>query len=131
MATWYDKTSLDALLNAIQNPSTRLILISTYTQGQDYATVTGNEVATANIDNTDFVDPVDEATPPNSRRMVFSCVSGIGSIGGGGGADNHIAIISGSVVLAVTKELSTQTVVDGNPVTFPGFYLQANQPTQA
>ena len=126
MATFYDQSALDALLDVIKLEATQVILLDTYTQGQNYATVTGNSIATAAITSGDFTGPTANG---QDQRLVFN-----GKLGAATAdstlAQLHIAIISGSKVLAVTDETSDQAITNGNPVDFPSFFMQASQPDQ-
>lgn len=126
MATWYDSTVLDALLSQIKTGATHVWLLDTYTQGQNFATVQGNKIGEAAITDTDFTGPTADS---NDRRLTFDGKTGTATGNSSVGA-LHIAIVSGSAVLAVTDETSDQPITNGNPITFPSFYMKSNQPTQ-
>jgi len=128
MATWYDLSALDALLNTIRNGAPiRVRLLDTYGQGDSFAQVETDTIAEATITGSDFDTPQD--APANARRLTFNGKSGVAT--NNSDAKNlHIAITNVDTVLVVTNETSNQDITNGNPVTFPSFYMQANQPGQ-
>jgi len=132
MATWYDTTALDALLNEIKTTCDEIWLLETYTEGQDWATVLSNKIGSAAITSGDFTGPV-ASTAPLDRKLTFNGATGAASGDSSGSPDLHIAIVntSGSKVLAVTDETSDQVINDLNPITFPSFFLETKQPTQS
>lgn len=126
MATWYDPASMALLLNNIKTTATTVHLLDTYSTADNYSTVSGNSIGNAAITDTDFTGS--QANGDN-QELIFN--------GKGGTATSnstvknlHIAITSGSVVLAVTDETSDQDITNGNPITFPAFTMTAQQPTQ-
>ena len=126
MATWFDTTALDALLNEIKNNSVSVRLLDTYTQGDNFATVDANTIADAAITSGDFTGP---AANGNHRRLTFSGKTG-NATANSSVQQLHIALCSADTVYAVTDETSDQPITSGNPVTFPTFYMQSSQPTQ-
>lgn len=131
MATYYDQSVLDALLNAIKNgcnTNGKVVLISDYTQNDTWATVDGNILAEATITSGDFTGPTASGV---DQQLTFSGKAGTATATDATPTDLHIALIDDSIVYAVTNETSDQPINSGNPVTFPAFYMQASQPTQA
>ena len=126
MATWFDTSALDALLNEIKNNSVTVRLLDTYTQGDNFSTVDANTIASAAITSGDFTGP---SSSGQNRRLTFSGKTGTATANSSVQA-LHIALCSASVVYAVTDETSDQPITSGNPVTFPTFYMQSSQPTQ-
>ena len=126
MATWYSAQALDALLNRIKTESTTIHLLDTYSAGQSYATVAGNSIGSASISDSDFTGAVADG---NNRKLTFNGKSG-SATGNSSVKALHLAITSGSEVLAVTDETSNQDITSGNPITFPSFVMNSNQPTQ-
>jgi hypothetical protein len=132
MATWYDTSALDALLDKISgqvggNGATTVRLLDTYSQGDTFSEVNGNTIAQVAILPGDFTGP---ASSGNHRRLTFSGKTCPSADSPSSAQDLHIALCSATVVLAVTDETSDQTITAGNPVTFPQFYMQSSQPTQ-
>ncbi|MGI9571293.1 MAG: hypothetical protein ACR2PH_16500, partial [Desulfobulbia bacterium] len=117
MATWYDLSMLDALLNTVKNGNPTFVwLLDDYSQADNYATVSGNKIAEAAITGDDFDTPQPAGT--NAKRLTFAGKSGVAT--SDSSTENlHIAIVTGSVVLVVTNETSNQSITNGNPVTFP------------
>ena len=132
MATWFDNSAggvLDGLLDKISSQATRVMLISNYTQGDAYGTVTGNSLGEAVISGADFSGPSNGAS--NSRVLTFSGKSGTASATDPAPTNLHIALTDGSsTVLAVTDETSDQAITSGNTLNFPSFTMSALQPTQ-
>ena len=105
-----------------------MVLVSTYTFGDNYATVTGNVLAAVSMAPTDFT-LADGAS--NSRTMTTaSGKQDTAADDGGGGASMHIAFLDtvNSKVLGVTEETSDQTITAGNPVLFPEITVAVGQP---
>lgn len=134
MATFYDLSALDALLEVIRSgvgTGGKVVLINGYTQGDTWATVDGNTIAEATIDDstTYFTAGL---TGTSERTLNFLGAVGVATATATPAADDlHIGLIDGSTVYAVTNETSNQAITDTNPVTFPAFYMRANQPVQA
>lgn len=126
MATWFATAALDAELNHIKTSATSIRLLDTYSPGDNFATVSSNTIGTASITGTDFSGPTASG---NNRVLTFSGKDGTATGNSSVGA-LHIAITSGSDVLAVTDETSDQPITNGNPIVFPSFTMTANQPTQ-
>lgn len=130
---WFSKGALAAELQYIIDNAETIHLLKTYAAGQDYATVLSNSIGSATISSGDFSAIID-GTPTTSQRMSFT---GAGPTDGANtladaGESLWIAIVkttATSEVLAVTDETSDQVIYVGNPLTFPTFYMQANQPT--
>ena len=129
MPAWLDNTAstgaLDALLNVVKTNATNILLITSYTQGDDYSTVTGNAVADASITSGDFTGPSPSGF---DRILTFNGASATASQGAVG-PDLHMAITNGSnTVLAVSDESTDQDIVSGNTVNFGTFEIRALQP---
>jgi len=130
MAYYYDETVLVALLNAIKNGATRVVLLSTYTEGQSWAIVDGNVIAEGDAALTagSFSGPSPSGL---NQQLTFSGAAGTASVDDATPDDLHIALMDDTYVYVVTDETSDQPINSGNPVTFPAFYMQASQPTVA
>jgi hypothetical protein len=134
MATWYDTSALDTLLERIAGTGLHsgvgaitVRLLDTYTQGDNFAEVNTQTIAQATISTGDFTGPVASGL---HRRLTFSGKTSPSADSNSSAQNLHIALCSGTVVLAVTDETSDQPITAGNPVTFPSFYMQSSQPTQ-
>lgn len=126
MPAWIDSTALDAMLNTIQNNATNIELVTSYSQGEDYATVVGRTVATASISSTDFTGPTPSG---NNRILTFDGASTTAS-GNASTPDLHMVITNGSnTILAVSDESTDQDIVSGNTVNFGTFEIRGLQPT--
>ena len=132
MATFFDASSLDLVLNDIKNSSDEVWLLDQYTQGDDWATVSANKIASATLSGAgaDFTGPTASG---NNRAISFD-----GKLGGTANTDStlaqlHIALVDtvNSTIMACTDETSNQPITNGNTVDFPAFNMTMNQPTQA
>lgn len=132
MPAWIDNGvggSLDAMLNDIKTRANggNIELVTSYAQGEDYATVVGRTVATAAITSGDFTGP--ETHNTNDRRLVFNGASTTAS-GDATSPDLHMVITNGTdTILAVSDESTNQDIVSGNTVNFGTFQIRALQPT--
>lgn len=127
MAKYAHPDVLDQGPNLIKTACNSMVLISAYTFGDNYATVTGNILAQSAMTSTDFT----LATSGNDRTLTTAAgKSDASANASGGSATNHIAFLdtSGSRVLWVTEETSGQAVTLGNPVNFPSLVYTAKQP---
>lgn len=127
MAKWAHADVLDGGLNAIKNNATKMLLISAYSAGDSYATVTGNKLAEANMASGDFT-----LSSSGSNRVLTTASgkSAAASANASGTPDLHIAFTDGSAkVLWVTDETSNQGITSGNTVNFPSLTYTSNQPT--
>ena len=127
-SAFYSTTALDDLLIYTRDNATRVLLLDDYTQGDDYATVTGgsNVLAEATISPADFTGP----TSNGLHRLITFTGKSATAGNNSSVAELHIALTNGvNEVLAVTDETSNQTITAGNIVTFPNFYMQSSQPS--
>jgi len=125
MAKWVHSDVLDGGLNTIKNGATKMILIKAYAAGDNYATVTGNAVATAPMTSADFA----LASAGSNRTLTSAAKSAVASAAGGTG-DHHIAFTDGTAkVLWVTDETGEAAVNPGDTVNFPSLTYNSNQPT--
>lgn len=128
MAKYAHQQVLDNGLNYIKTNCNKVALISSYTIGDSYATVTGRILAEATMASTDFT----LASSGNDRTVTSAAgKSDAAANATGGSATNHIAFLNttGSEVLWVTEETTGQVVTAGNPVNFPSLVYTAQQPT--
>ena len=109
----------------IKTNCNKIAVISAYTFGDSYATVNGKILAEATMVSGDFT----LGTSGNDRTLTTAAGKQDASANAGGAA-SHIAFIDtvNSKVLWVTEETSGQTIVLGNPVTFPSLVYTAKQP---
>ena len=127
MAKFVHSDVLDGGLNAIKTAATKMILISAYTAGDSYATVTANTLATVTMASTDYTI----SSSGNNRVLtVASGKSATATAASTGTPDLHIAFTDGSAkVLWVTDETTNQTFASGVTVNFPAPTYTSNQPT--
>jgi hypothetical protein len=116
-------------LGYISTNCTKMVLLKSYTQGNDYTTVnTTNNIAEVAFTSADF----QALTGTYNRTLTTSATqkSAVSTVGSGGSPNLHIAFVSGSEVLWVTDETSDQVIGAGNTVNFPtALTLTLNQPT--
>lgn len=128
MAKFAHANVLDSGLNYIKNNCTKIALISSYSVGESYATVTAKILAEATMTSTDFT----LGSSGNNRTLTSAAGKQDPSANAtGGSATNHLVFlnVAGSEVLWVTEETTGQVVTAGNPVNFPSLVYTSNQPT--
>ena len=125
MAKWAHADVLDNGLNYIKTNCNKVAVISAYSAGDSYATVNAAILAEATMASGDFT----LGTSGNDRTLTTAAGKQDASANAGGAA-SHIAFVDtvNSKVLWVTEETSGQTIVLGNPVTFPSLVYTAKQP---
>ena len=109
----------------IKTNCNKVALLDAYTFGDSYATVISNLMAESTMASGDFT----LGTSGNDRTLTTAAGKQDASANAGGAA-SHIAFVDtvNSKVLWVTEETSGQTIVLGNPVTFPSLVYTAKQP---
>lgn len=128
MAKWVRSGVLDNGLNDIKTNANTMLLISAYTAGDSYATVTANKLnAGIAMVSGDYT----LSSSGNNRLLtVASGKTATATASAGGSPDLHIAFTDGiSNVIWVTDETSNQAITSGNTLTFPGPVYTSNQPT--
>lgn len=128
MAKFAHADVLDSGLNYIKTNCNKVALVSSYTVGATYATVTAAILAEATMASTDFV------LSSSGNDRVLTTASGkqdTSANATGGSATNHIVFLDtvNSKVLWATEETTGQVVTAGNTVTFPSLTYTAKQPT--
>jgi hypothetical protein len=116
---------LDGGLLAIQNNTTKMILLSA--GSSDFNTVTTtNKIAEVTMASTDF----EITNSANTSRTLATKATkdGTATVSALGTPDLHVAFVSGTKVLFVTDEQTNQPITINNPVTFPIISVVANQP---
>jgi len=125
MAKWAHADTLDGGLTSIKTNATRMILISAYSAGDSYATVTGNALATVTMASGDYT-----ISTSGSNRVLTTATKSATASASSATPNLHIAFTDGSSkVLWVTDETSDQAITSGNTVNFPAITYTANQPT--
>lgn len=128
MARYFHPDVLDNGPAYIRANCNSMVLLSTYTFGANYATVTGNVLASVSMAPSDFTLANGAA---DSRTLTTAAgKQDTAADAGGGGAPMHIAFLdtATSKVLWVTEETSDQTIAAGNPVLFPQLTIAVGQP---
>lgn len=116
---------LDGGLNAIKSGAIRMLLISAYTAGDSYATVTGNKLAEVTMASGDFT-----ITSSGNNRVLTTTTKTATATATAATPNLHIAFTdNSSKVLWVTDETSDQAITSGNTVNFPAVTYTSNQPT--
>ena len=125
MAKWAHADVLDNGLNFIKTNCNTIAVISAYSAGDSYVTVNGKILAEATMASGDFT-----LGTSGSNRTLTTASGKQDASANAGGAASHIAFVDtvNSKVLWVTEETSGQTIVLGNPVTFPSLVYTAKQP---
>ena len=125
MAKWAHADVLDNGPAYIKTNCNKVCVVRAYSAGDSYATVTAAILAEATMASGDFT----LGTSGNDRTLTTAAGKQDASANAGGAA-SHIAFVDtvNSKVLWVTEETSGQTIVLGNPVTFPSLVYTAKQP---
>ena len=125
MAKWAHADVLDSGINYIKTNCNKVAVISAYTAGDSYATVNAAILAEATMASGDFT-----LGTSGSNRTLTTASGKQDAAANAGGAASHIAFVDtvNAKVLWVTEETSGQTIVVGNPVTFPSLVYTAKQP---
>lgn len=128
MPKWVHSDVLDNGPAYIKTNCNKVVAIISYTAGDSYATVmtAGNIVAEADMTNGDFT-----LGSSGSNRTLTTASGKSDSAANDNGDPSYFAYVDtvNSKVLWVTTESSVQTIVVGNPVTFPSLVYTTNQPT--
>ena len=125
MSKWVHADVLDNGPAYIKTNCDKVCVVSAYTAGDSYATVTAAILAEATLTTTDFT----LASSGNDRTLTTATGKQDTSANATGAA-SHIAFVDtvNSKVLWVTEETSGQSITAGNPVTFPSLVYTAKQP---
>ena len=125
MAKWAHADVLDNGINYIKTNCNKVAVISAYTAGDSYATVNAAILAEATLASTDFT-----LGASGSNRTLTTASGKQDTSANASGTASHFAFVdtANSKVLWVTEETSGQTIVLGNPVTFPSLVYTAKQP---
>lgn len=125
MSKWVHADVLDNGPAYIKTNCDKVCVVSAYTAGDSYATVTAAILAEATLTTTDFT----LASSGNDRTLTTATGKQDTSANATGAA-SHIAFVDtvNSKVLWVTEETSGQTITASNPVTFPSLVYTAKQP---
>ena len=125
MAKWAHADVLDNGPAYIKTNCDKVCVVSAYTAGDSYATVTAAILAEAALTSTDFT-----LASSGSDRTLTTAAGKQDTSANATGAASHIAFVDtvASKVLWVTEETSGQTITASNPVTFPSLVYTAKQP---
>ena len=125
MSKWVHADVLDNGPAYIKTNCDKVCVVSAYTAGDSYATVTAAILAEAALTSTDFT-----LASSGSDRTLTTAAGKQDTSANATGAATHIAFVDtvASKVLWVTEETSGQTITASNPVTFPSLVYTAKQP---
>ena len=125
MTKWAHADVLDNGPAYIKTNCDKVCVVSAYTAGDSYATVTAAILAEAALTSTDFT-----LASSGSDRTLTTAAGKQDTSANASGTASHFAFVdtANSKVLWVTEETSGQTIVLGNPVTFPSLVYTAKQP---
>jgi hypothetical protein len=126
MAKFFNTDVFDNGLNQIVNDANQIHLISNYTAGDSYATVTGNSLGNAALAGGDKT----LSAEGTGRKVTTGAVSGTATATDASPTDLHFALIDtvNSKVLAVTDETTDQGITSGNTLNFPSLNWIIAQP---
>ena len=110
--------------------ATNIMLVSTYTFGDSYATAVANKLSEAAVTTANWT-----WSASVNDRVLTSTDNLTGSVAAASaaGPSNHYAVVdaTNSKVLYVTEEGSDQPITSGNPITLKSVVIKATQPTLA
>lgn len=127
MPKFISLAALDGGLSYVKSNVTNMLLISTYSIGDPYATVVGNKLA-------DVVLISDDLTiSTNGLNRILTTASGksaTSTSSSSGNTDSHIAFTDGvNNVIFVTDEISNIAFTSPKIINFPPTIIIAAQPT--
>jgi hypothetical protein len=126
MAKWVHSDVLDNGLNGIKTVAIRMLLISAYSAGDSYATVTANKLAEATMASGDFT----LGSAGNNRTLTTAAGKSASATATAATPNLHIAFTNNvDKVLWVTDETTDQPITSGNTVNFPSLVYTSQQPT--
>ena len=125
MTKWAHADVLDNGPAYIKANCNKVCVVSEYTAGDSYATVTAAILAEAALTTSDFT-----LASSGDDRTLTTAAGKQDTAANVSGTASHIAFVDtvASKVLWVTEETSGQTITSGNPVTFPSLVYTAKQP---
>lgn len=127
MAKWVRSGVLSNGLNDIKNTATKMLLLSSYTAGDSYATVFANKLnAGVTMTPADFT----LATVGNNLTLTTAAAKSDAATVTATTPNLHIAFTDGAAnVIWVTDETSDQPITANNIINFPALVYTSNQPT--
>lgn len=126
MAKFAHQDVLDNGLNGIKNVATRMLLVSSYTTADSYATVVANTLASVTMVSGDYT----LSTSGANRVLTTGAKSATATATAAGTPDLHFVFTDGSAkILWATDETSNQPITSGNTINFPALTYTSNQPT--
>lgn len=124
---WAHQDVLDNGPAYIKANCDKMTVVSAYSPGDSYATVTANILAEAAMANGDFTF----GSSGSDRTLTTAAGKSDASANATGAAVTFVFVDTiNSKVLWETNETSGQTVTAGNPVNFPQLVYTSKQPTQ-
>ena len=123
MAKWTSDTVIDQSPTYVKNNATEIYVCSS--QPADRAAAISAALASkTGLTSGDFTGPANGDS--SGRKITSNAHSGV-SVSSTGSA-THIALCSGTVLLAVTT-CTTQSLTSGNTVNIPAFDMEFGDPT--
>ena len=128
MPKWVHTNVFDNGLNVIKNSANQMLLITSYSPGDSYSTVSARSVCAVTM------VPADIALGnfgTNERQLTIAAKTGTASSNSPSTPDLAVALVdsTNSLVLAVADETSDQQITAGNPINFSVWYIRGRQPT--
>jgi len=115
---------LDGGLNAIKTGATKMLLIDSYSFGDNYATVVGNKLAEVAMSSGDFT-----ISSSGNNRVIATTSKTAVATAANPTPDLHIAFTDGSSkVLWVADDVQSIAIDIGNTITFPSVTYVQRQP---
>lgn len=118
MAKFIDDSIYDAALNVVKNGATE-VYVCTSQPATRAAAIAASLAAKTGLTSGSFTGPADGDV--SGRKLTKNAESGLTAAASGDAT--HVALCSGSLLLAVTT-CTTQTVTSGNTVNIPVFDIE-------
>lgn len=128
MPKWVHTNVFDNGLNVVKNTANEMLLITSYSPGDTYATVSARSVCSVNMAPADIVLG---NFGTNERQLTIAAKTGTATTNSPATPDLAVALVDSTngVVLAVADETSDQQITAGNPINFPQWNIRGRQPT--
>ncbi len=126
MARYEHPNVMDNGLAHIVANCDKMALVSAYTFGDNYATVSAAILAEVAMTSGDLT----LGTSGTTRTLTVTGKTDTSANASGGGADSHVVLLDtvNSHVLYVTEETAAQAINATNPVAIAGFVITRTQP---
>lgn len=127
MPKWYHPDVLDKGLVELRDNTTMMHLITSFTAGEDYATVIGRSICSFAMSAVDL--PIGNQGT-NNRQITVASKTSTATAPSPATPDLHLALVDATLsrVLSVGNELSDREILTGDTIITPVWYNINSQP---